>query len=489
MAQDSQTSNNVGWLEASGLLHIFRLSGLAVHPAKLGIGLAAIILTFMLGIALDAVWVGHGTTDTAVSEFIRARELDQPYEEAKGDRGIFAVWREHELRSVLGLLGSSLPGASLAAGTPVGTYVQAYSHAGPLRNLAGMVYGVWWLSCFHTVYFILFALGALLIWSCAGGAICRIAAVQFASDEKLTMMQGLRYARDKLFDGFFLAPCIPLVFIGITMVLLAMGGLVLRVPVFGDLIAGLSFGLAIVGGFVISILLLGLLVGGSLFWPAVAVEGADAFDSFSRGLSYPLSKPWKAVLYAVVALVYASICWVFVNLFTFLMLTITRSVVAFGTSPFGWWSREVDGAKISKLELLWPLSGPNALYSSPEWGQLASWEYISAFFIGVSVLIVIGLMWSFLASLYFSGSTIIYYLLRRDVDGTDLEDIYVEEENEDKEESSAGVAAAPQMSSSVTTPSGNTSVQSDEASTTEPQASSANEADTPGVSDETDREP
>ena len=135
MAQDSQTSNNVGWLEASGLLHIFRLSGLAVHPAKLGIGLAAIILTFMLGTVLDAVWVGHGTTDTAISGFIQARELDQPYEEVKGDRGIFAVWREHELRSVLGLLGSSIPGASLAAGTPVGKYVQAYSHARPLRSL------------------------------------------------------------------------------------------------------------------------------------------------------------------------------------------------------------------------------------------------------------------------------------------------------------------------------------------------------------------
>jgi hypothetical protein len=315
-----------------------------------------------------------------------------------------------------------------------------------------MVYGVCWLGRYHTVYFIIFSLGALLIWSCAGGAICRTAAVHFARDEKLTMMQSLRYAWGKLFGGFFLAPCIPLVFILITALLLVLGGLVLRIPILGDLIAGLAFGLAIFGGFVISILLLGLLVGGSLFFPAVAVEGSDAFDAFSRGLSYPLSKPLKAILYAVIALVFASVCWVFVNLFTFVMLTITRALVGFGTSPFGWLNRGEEGETLSKLDLLWPLTGPNAMYSWPDWGRLGWYEYISAVFIGVYVLMVIGLMWSFLASFYFSGSTVIYYLLRRDVDGTDLDSVYIEEEEEDDVTAPASDVTTPSVPASKTAP-------------------------------------
>lgn len=431
MAQQSQTPSTSGWLDASGLLHIFRTLGLAVHPAKLGIGLVAIVLTFALGWLLDWVWMtGGGVEPTAITQFVQARELDQRYDETEGEHGIFEVWREHERRCVLGLLGSSVPGASVAAGTPVGTYVAEHARARPLRNLASMVYGVWWLARYHTVFFLVFAIGTLLIWSCAGGAMCRIAAVHFARDEKLTANQAVGYAKSKLFGGFFLAPCIPLVFIVITVILLVIGGVVLRLPILGDLIGGAAFGLAIFGGFIISILLLGLLVGGSLFWPAVAVEGSDAFDAFSRGLSYPLSKPWKAILYAIIALIYASICWLFVNLFTFFMLTITRACVGFGTSPFGLWSRGEEGVQISKLELLWPMSGPNALYVWPDWAQLEWYEYISAVFIAVYVLMAIGLMWSFLASFYFSGSTVIYYLLRRDVDGTDLEDVYLEEEEE-----------------------------------------------------------
>jgi hypothetical protein len=429
MTGEPKTSNKSGWLEASGLLHILRSLGLAVHPAKLGLGLVGIILTFVLGGLLDLIWSTRGgVEETAITEFIQARELDRPYHEPDGKHGIFEVWREHERACVLGLLGSSLPGASVAIGTPLGTYVQAHAHAGPLRNLARIVYGVWWMLRYHTLYFVLFALGVLLIWSWCGGAICRLAAVQFARDEKLTMRQGWRYAYEKLFGGFFLAPCIPLVLIAVTAVCMVVGGMLLRVPWLGDVVGGVLFFLAIIGGFVISILLLGLLVGGNLFWPAVAVEGSDAFDAFSRGLSYPLSKPWKTVLYAVIAIVFASICWVFANLFTFFMLAVTRATVAFGTSPFGWWSRGGEGQAISKMELLWPFRGPNALYAPPDWKGLAPFEYVSAFFIAVYVLIVVGLIWSFLASFYFSASTVIYCLLRRDVDGTDLEDVYIEEE-------------------------------------------------------------
>jgi len=452
MKESQLTGRGDGWLEGSGLLHIFRTLSLAVHPAKLGLALAAIFLTFVLGGVMDWIWTrGGGVDKTAIVQFISARELNQPYAEPTGTLGLFHVFREHEQRCVVGFLGSSLPGTSVGVGTPVGSYLEPHSNTGPLQNLVAMGYGVWWLLRCHPFFFILFAGGALVIWGLAGGAICRIAAVQYARDEKLTIKQALAFAKEKLFGGFVLAPCIPVAFILITAVCLVVGGMLLRVPFLGDLLAGPAFILAIGGGFVIAVLLLGLIVGGSLFWPSVAVEGSDAFDSFSRSLSYPLSKPWKAVLYAVMATVFAGLCWIFVNLFTVFTLTVTRGIVGFGTSPFGWWNRGEGEASVRKLDLLWPIAGPNALYSWPDWSLLTWYEHFSAFFIGVYVLIVIGLMWAFLASFYFSASTVIYFLLRRDVDGTDLEELHMEEEGSGKD-SSKPESSPPPESTDVSLP-------------------------------------
>ena len=421
MTQDSRSG---GWVDASGLPHILRVLGLAARPPCMGLAMAAIVATLAFGGVLDAIWkLGGGIEQNAVRRFLAAQELDQSFDEAPGEFGIFAVWRRHEQRCVLGLLGSSLPAASVAAGTPLGAYVEPHAHAAPLRNILGMVYGVWWLLECHTLYFLVFGAGALLIWSLAGGAICRLASVHFARHEKQSMRQGLAYASDRLWGGFVLAPCLPVAAAAVVAVLLILGGMVLRIPVFGDLLAGLAFVLAIFGGFVISLLLLGLLVGGSLFWPVVATEGSDAFDAVSRGLAYPFSKPFKAILYAIISVVFASLCWVLVNLFTYGVLTVTRGLVAFGTSPFGWWGRGGEGQSLSKLELLWPLGGPNKLYAVPDWSQLTWYEHASAAFIGFYVLLVIALMWSFLASFYFSGSTVVYFLLRRDVDAIDLQDV------------------------------------------------------------------
>ncbi len=428
MSDLHSTEDTAGWLDASGLPHILRTLSLAVHPAKLGIALAAIILTLALGGALDVVWRSVDTVDAhAIDAFIHARQTGTPYTEPDGDSGIFEVWRAHQRRCVLGLLGSSVPGASLAADTPIGRLIESNAQYQPLRNFASMVDGVIWLLQQHFVFFVIFGVGWLLIWSAGGGAICRIAAVQFARDEKLTMKQALTFAWGRLFGGFFLAPCIPLILAALAMVAIAVSGLVLRIPLIGDVLGGLLFVPALLGGFLAAVLIVGFFVGGSLFWPSVATESSDAFDAFSRGLSYPLSKAWKALWYTIVSLVFAGVCWTVVYLFTYFGLGTTRFVLAFGTSPFGLWSRGDAAHPMSKIELLWPMAGPNVLYTWPNWSQLGWYEYISAGFIGVGVLLVIALLWSFLASFYFSSCTVVYFLLRRDVDGTDLEEVYLAE--------------------------------------------------------------
>jgi len=283
-------------------------------------------------------------------------------------------------------------------------------------NLADMGRGVWWMARVHPWFFLLFSVGALFIWALAGGAICRIAAMQFARDEKITARDALAFAWKRLLGGFMLAPVIPIAFIVLISALLIFGGVFLRIPVLGDLLGAPLFVFALLGGFLIAILIIGLLVGGGLFWPAVAVEGSDAFDAFSRSLAYPFSRPWKAIVYFIIVGLYAVICWLLVSLIVNWAVLLTRGIVSWGTSPFGWW-RGDSGA--TKLERIWPLGGPSGLHQWPDWSQLGFFEDISGLVIGVYVLIAIGLTWAFLFSFCFSADTIIYFLLRRDVDGND----------------------------------------------------------------------
>ncbi len=418
-----------GWLAATGLPELIRILGVAMHPAKIGLALAAIVATFFLGTALDWVWTrSGGVPGDAVAQFTLSCESGLPLPEEKGDRGVFSVWCEHQQRCILGFLGSSVPGTSFGTGAPIESLVQNRLGANPLHHLVSMAHGALWLVRCHPVFFILFAAGSLLIWSLCGGAICRLAAMQFTREEKLTMTQGLAFARSRLFGGFFLAPCIPLAFVALIAVLLTFGGVLLRVPWLGDLLS-VFFILALLGGFAIVVLLLGLAVGGNLFWPVVAAEGSDAFDAFSRGLAYTFSRPWRTIWYFAFATVFASVCWLFAHFLVFSTLTITRGVMAWGTSPFGWWLRGEEGSKVSKLELLWPTVGGSMLHAWPDWSRLGYLERLSGLVIGLYVLLAVALLWAFLASFYFSASTVIYFLLRRDVDGADVGDVFVEGES------------------------------------------------------------
>lgn len=428
---DSHKASPRHWMDSLGLAHLFRMLGIAIQPAKLTIALLGLWATvFYGGCLLDPIGKlagGDRFAPDAIERLMIADETGTPYEQPEGEQGVFRVFRQHERRAILGLMGSSCPGSSVAAGTPVGAFLESNAARRPLRHMVAMGYGVWWLIRFHFVYFVCLGVGLLLIWSLCGGMICRMAAVQFARDEKITMSQAFSYTKQRLIGGFFMAPCIPLGFMIVVALLLLLYGVLLRIPLLGDLLGGLGFALALLGGFVIALLIVGLFVGGSLFWPAVATDGSDAFDAFSRGLSYPLSRPWKAGLYALLSMLFAAVCWMCVNFFTYLALYVVRALLAMGTSPFGWWNRGTEAAPISKLELMWPMAGPHSMYQWPDWSQLTWYEHFSAGLIGLGVVVVIGLMWAFLASFYHTSSTVIYFLLRRDVDGTDLQDFYIDE--------------------------------------------------------------
>ena len=87
----------------------------------------------------------------------------------------------------------------------------------------------------------------------------------------------------------------------------------------------------------------------------------------------------------------------------------------------------------------------NVNYEALKWS-----EDIAAAEISFWVYLTIGLLGAFAISFYFSANTIIYYLMRREVDATELDDVYVEETEDEFGEPVATNTPGPATSAAPT---------------------------------------
>ncbi len=285
------------------------------------------------------------------------------------------------------------------------------------KNLADCFTAMRWALRYHLIYCIIFAAIILALTSLAGGAICRISALQVARGEKPGLTGALLYST-KRFTNFVTAPIAPItiiIFIGIFIFLL---GLLGNIPRIGELIVGIGLPLALFAGVLITVVVIGTFAGFNLMFPAIAYDGSDCFDAISRSFSYIYAKPWRMLFYTSISAVYGSICYIFVRFFAFLSLLICHWFLRLGL-----WVKN-GSHEINKLEAIWPepefmrLLDPSAL-AATNWT-----ETTAAFLVYLFLLVFIGLVVSFIINFYFSANTIIYSLLRNKVDNTALEDIY-----------------------------------------------------------------
>lgn len=336
------------------------------------------------------------------------------------------------------LSGSGL--ASAFGGNPIRRLDQGYAvpaEYGVLPCLILALRGVQWMWVEHTLYFILFWLPVLVIGSLFGGALCRMAAMDLARDEQISAKAALCFAWRKLL-GFLSAPLVPVICIIVIGLFHVVGGLFGSIPWFGELIGGLIAGLVLVGGFLMALLAVGAVAGGGLMWPTIAVEGSDGFDAMSRSYSYIFTRPWHAAFYAAVAAVYGAICYLFVRFLLFVALRAARLFLGMGLIGY----RPGTGAAgAGKVDVIWP---------SPTFADLAParlplgaeglGESAMAVLFHLWMLLAVALLAAFVVSFFLSGSTVIYFLLRRHVDATDIEDVFVEEGEEAGEPASCGSA-------------------------------------------------
>jgi hypothetical protein len=294
---------------------------------------------------------------------------------------------------------------------------------GLVRTLELTCLGLGWFVQVHWFYFIVYSLFCLAVWGLAGGALCRIAALHATRDEKIPLREAVSFATKK-FGSFFTAPLMPVFFIlGCCLPLLVIG-LVGAIPFLGELLVGLTFFIVLLISFVLAMIIIGGVSGLGLLFPTIAVEGSDTFDAFSRSYSYVYARPWRTIFYTLVAAVYGTLCFIFVKVLVGLVFGSASAIVGFtmNLKSAGY------AAPLGKLQAMWfspTLSGP--FFGRFYLFKLSWSEAVASFFIALWVFLLVGLVIAFAVSFFFSAYTLIYLLLRRCVDATELDEVYVEE--------------------------------------------------------------
>jgi hypothetical protein len=323
-------------------------------------------------------------------------------------------------------------------------------------------------------YSIVFVIIFVLIWAYFGGAISRAAAYEIAKDgERLEMRRASGFARKK-YASLFWAPLICalgfIFFAGCNFLGGLIGKLADWIPVvgFGAPVIAILLPLALLAGFIMVLIAVGTSAGLPLFAPAVAAEGTDSFDAVSRGFSYIYTRPWHYLWYQFVTLAYGYVCITFVILFAITLChfgimaggmgfelfwppdnpdasgefesisNVSWSVIlsqAHAAEPNGYMNYAWDPVSIASAphpygRIQWLCNRIVDVDYSKGITDLCAGHQIAAVVITFWLVLTLGLSLGYVVSYFFSQQTMIYLLLRKRVDGIEMNEIFEEAEEE-----------------------------------------------------------
>lgn len=309
-------------------------------------------------------------------------------------------------------------------------------------------------ATFYTsFYFLCVMLWTLAAWALFGGAITRIAAVQVARGEKIGMREAVRFTLKRIVS-YLLAPLFPLGFVFVVLLFMVLFGLIHMIPVFGDVVwDGLLWWLMLICGMVMAVTLVGL-VGWPLMAATISAEGTDSWEAVSRSYSYVYQKPWHYAWYSLVAIAYGAVLVFFVGFMGSLTVYLAKWGVSetpliskanreptylfvYAPTSFGWRTLLLEGGTVEGRKLVDNGEIQQGVYEdyfgNPDESRdhLHGWNKIGAFLVAVWLGLVFLLMLGFGYSYFWSASTIIYLLMRRHVDAAEMDEVYLEEDEQE----------------------------------------------------------
>ncbi len=254
-------------------------------------------------------------------------------------------------------------------------------------------------------------LWVLCVWSFFGTAISRMAAVQFALDERVGLKQAGAFAGSKWL-WVFSAPLMPMAGVLLLWLFCVAGGWIGQIPGAGPVIVGLLWIVPLVLAFAMILLLIGLVFGWPLMIATISTQGSDAFDGFSRSFDYVYSRFWHLIWFLIVSAAYGM-----------LMLWIVWGVTV--------WIAELAAASVAV--------GMGESFQFLKAPDLAG-RCVSAWLSGLALLVA-----GYAVSYFWSAATIIYFLLRQSEDANHLSEVYLPKQDQpDGLVQLAGVAASDQ---------------------------------------------
>ena len=416
--------------ELAPWLHLFRGFRIALDLKKITLGAAGALLMSIGWVAIAAIFAGSPSaspdrpattkseTDRPVATVTKASanaDRSQPLSEARR-----MPWHDRAGQGLVDVYRSPLNGGWYG---PVPS--SAFLVLEPVRRLTYPA-KVLFLARSSAGSGLLLTIWTLLVWALFGGAITRIAAVQITRESPVGLLQAVRFVAAR-YTSYLGAIVLPLAAIAVIVFLCAIGGSIARIPVL-NVLMGILWVLALVAGMVLSLGLIGLVLGWPLMYPAISAEATESFDALSRSFSYVLGRPWQYLFYAALATLYGAVVMVLVTTVAYGAVHMSQyAVSALGgettfrayyerTPEAGGW-RDAFGPKVDPETGLIPdASGADGLTAA----LVGFWTHL--LFLGV-----VGFAYSF----FWSETTIMYLLLRRDVDDTEFEEVFLDEEEEE----------------------------------------------------------
>jgi hypothetical protein len=392
---DSGTVRAISWSEVFPWLSLVRTFRLAIAVRALVLGAAAALLTAtgwsLLGLAFSSIdapatqWLGPFTTCPWLA--LTQAVPDRPPLLGGSDR----MEREMPLESV-----------SLPSDPVVGPWRLLTQPA--LEGLSNSPYAD--LPLRAGVCLLLCGLWGAAVWALFGAAICRTAAVQLAAGEQLGCAPAVRFAIRK-WPSYFAAPLLPAGGVLLATIPVLVLGLIMKAQV-GLLLGGLIWPLALAAGLLMTLLLLGVLFGWPLMWATISAEGTDSFDALSRSYAYVFQRPLHYLFYVFVAGVLGWLGWLLVQNFA-------AGVVWMSCWAAGW------GCGSDQIKLI--LSGGKELGGMGSAGAM-----FVRFWVECVKLLAVGYLFSY----FWTAAAAIYFLLRRDVDATEMDEVFLDADESEK---------------------------------------------------------
>jgi len=387
MAEERGTLRAIAWQEAFPALRIF-------SALRMALNFKALVLAAIAVAGMTAGWrtLGQIFADPDNPELARAIQQHN-------------AWPWHRPLSAPGVDEITTPRAWPAESPLLLAWDEM---SGPLRQL----YGVH-PDPYHPYrpapsfasfgYLLCCALWGLLIWAFFGGAITRLAAVAFARQENVSLGQLAGFVSPRL-SAYFVAPLFPIVGTLFMAAFMAALGLLMRAEI-GVLLASFVWPLVLLGAFMMAFLLVGLFFGFPLMWGAISAEGTDSFGALSHSYSYTYQRPLQYLLYGAIAAVVGVLGWYLVSLFAVLIIQLGNWGVSWGSGN-------------ARIESIY---GPVSMGSAADTGAA-----IIEFWNNCVRTIAFGFVFSY----FWSATTVIYFLLRRLIDATELDEVFMPNEDQ-----------------------------------------------------------